>query len=155
MQYYFVVNIKRTSYRILIFRSYKGGPAKMAWPRVPHPDSCYTFISRFLRGLFLDAPSKKVKILKWLTILIPASNVLVFFSLQKHCDGRCFHFPLNSLNTMLYGSKISSRNQTISKGPSDIYLFLVRLRKFAKPRSTKARKVMNECINNHLNGSEL
>jgi len=59
MQYYFIVNIKRTGYRILIFRPYKGGPAKMASPRVPHPDCYYTFISRFLRGLFWDTPSKK------------------------------------------------------------------------------------------------
>jgi len=163
MQYCFTVNIKCTGYRIWIFRPHKGGSAKMASPRVPHlcrevSDSYYTFISRFSLGLFWDTPNKKVKSLKWLTTLIPAINVLVvlvFFSLQKHCDGRCFHFPLNSLNTMLYGSKTCSRNQTVSKGPSDIYLFLVRLRRFAKPRSTKPRKVMDECINNFLNDSEL
>ena len=79
-QYYFLINIKRTGYRILIFRPYKGVFAKTASPRVPHPDSYYTFISRFLRWLFWDTPGKKVKIPKWLTNLIPASNVLVYFS---------------------------------------------------------------------------
>jgi len=74
-----------TSYRILIFRPYKRGPAKMASPRVPHfcrevSDSYYTFISRFSRGLFWDTPSKNVKILKWLTTLIPANYVLEYSS---------------------------------------------------------------------------
>jgi hypothetical protein len=159
MHYYFIVNIKCTCYTILIFRPYKGGSAKMASPWMPHfcrevSDSYYTLISRFSRGLFWDI--QKVKILKWLTTLPPASNVLVYLSV--------FFFFVETLwwallpfspQILLYGSKTSSRSQTISKGPSDIYLFLVRLRKFAKARSTKPRKVMDECINNFLRGSEL
>jgi hypothetical protein len=53
-----------TSYTILIFRPYKGDPAKKASPPVPKvcrevSDSYYTFISRFLQGLFWDTPEQK------------------------------------------------------------------------------------------------
>jgi len=66
MNYYAIVHMKFTGYRILILYPYKGSPAKMASTRVPHfcreiSYSYYTFIFRFVRGLCWDTSSKKDK----------------------------------------------------------------------------------------------
>jgi hypothetical protein len=53
--------------------------------------------------------------------------------------------PFSPLNITRYGSKTCSSCRTVLmllsiEGPSDVFLFLGRLRKFAKPQSTNPRK---------------
>ena len=101
----------------------------------------HTLIPRFSRGLGSKTSCEKYKSANppppkqcYLCFFI------FFFSFQKHCDGSCFFFSLNSLNIIRYGSQTFSSCRTILmllsiKGPGDVLPFLGQPREIAKLRT--------------------